>query len=175
MTTREKIIVGVMCLTIAYGAYELFGSRKPKSKPLPSQANPLGELKNFVMEVTQKLVGEKPAKEYQHMIAQAGAQWSKDPFLHSSAPLKKSLIERVTVNKTVTAERPPDLIYTGFMQIGNAKLAILNGIEYAMGESLNVKNYYVKEIHPTRVVIGKINGLETIQLPIAEMFSGIGK
>lgn len=175
MTTREKIIVGVMCLTIVYGAYELSGSRKPGSTAPPSRADSVGELKKFVMEVTRKLVGQKPAEEYQYIITQADAQWSKDPFIHSAAPLKKSLVERVGLNEPVDAQQPPDIIYTGFMQTGDIKLAILNGIEYAEGESLNIGDYYVKEIDPTRAVIGTINGPGTIQLPIAEFDSAIGK
>ena len=125
--------------------------------------------------VTQKLVGEKLAAGHQHVIAQAGAQWSKDPFLHSAVQLKKSPDERPAVQVPVASQRLPDFTYTGFMQIGDIKLAILNGIEYARGESLNGENYYVKEIHPTRVVIGRINGPETIQLPIAEFDTADGK
>lgn len=174
MTTREKIIVGVMCLTIAYGAYELMGARKPKAKTSP-QADPVAELKNFVLEVSQKLVGDKLGEEYQYMIEQAGDQWTKDPFLHSSTSLKKNLTERVLPKKLVPTERPPELTYTGFMQIGDTRMAILNGIEYARGESLNLKDYFVKDILPTRVVIGRLNNLETIQLPIAEIVSGIDK
>ena len=174
MTSRETLTAGVMCLTIVYGAYELLGSKAPRSKPSSAQSNPVSELKQFAMDITQKLVSEKLNKEYQHMMVQAGANWSKDPFLHSSAQLKKSLATPTIISKPVSTDRAPDLTYTGFMQIGDTKLAILNGIEYAKGESLDIKNYYVKEIYPTRVVIGKIDGLGTIQMPIVEIDSGIG-
>ncbi len=172
MTTREKIIVGVMCLSIAYGAYDLLGSGGGRAKAPPSQANPMDELKQFVMEISQKLAGDKPSEDYQYMITQAGDPWPKDPFLLSSALLRKSRAAQVTVSEPQPAERTPDFIYTGYMQIEGTLLAIVNGIEYAKGESLRVEDYYIKEIHPKRVVIGKINSRETIQLPIADVDSG---
>ena len=164
-----------MCLTVVYGAYDLLGSRKSRSTAPASQANHVGELKKFVAEVSQKLKRGKLTADYQHMITQADEQWTKDPFLLSVAPLKKNLSERAALDKTLTPERRPEIIYTGYMQIGDTRLAILNGIEYERGESLMMSEYYVKEIRPTRVVIGKVNSRETIQLPIVEIDSGIGQ
>ena len=81
MTTREKIIVGIMCLAILYGAYDLFAYRKPRYSEEAPTANPIGELKGFVSEVTQKLISEKVSTEYSYLISQAGANLTKDPFI----------------------------------------------------------------------------------------------
>jgi hypothetical protein len=168
MTTREKIIVGIMCLTIAYGAYDLLGSRRKQKSISPgTMPNKTGDLKSFVADVTGKLAGEKVSKEYQYMIKQAGAQWTKDPFIHSARPLKKRLLP---VNVTQTPAKPsaPDFDYTGFMQLGTTRIAILNGMEYAEGEALPDKAYYIKSISPQRVIIGKVDSKETIQISINE-------
>ncbi|MGD8881179.1 MAG: general secretion pathway protein GspB, partial [Desulfobacterales bacterium] len=49
----------------------------------------------------------------------------------------------------------PDLevSYTGFMQMGDKKLAIINGVEYAAGDRLEQGDYILQSITPSRVVI----------------------
>ncbi len=169
MTTREKIIVGVMCLTVVYGAYELLSTRKHKNKPQQTTiGDPMGELKTFVAEVTQKLVNEKVAREYQYIIAQAGVKWPKDPFIQSIGPLKESLATTIKNEQPIRPVKLPEIVYTGFMQIGDTKLAIINGMEYAVGESLASKQYYVKSISAQHVMVGKVGSPDTIQIPIRE-------
>ncbi len=172
MTTREKIIVAIMCLTIVYGAYELLFARK-SGKPVPaSVGNPIGELKSFVTEIGQKLNSEQKGKESPYIITRAGATWDKDPFIHSTGPLQK----RLTLGNPDQQQKPaadrPDFIYSGYMQLGTMQMVIINGMEYTVGESLTDKSFYVKSIAPQQVVIGKTTGLETIQLPIREFDSG---
>lgn len=168
MTTREKIIVGIMCLTIAYGAYDLLGSRRKQKSISPDTIpNKIGDLKSFVSDVTGKLAGEKVTQEYQYMIKQAGAQWTKDPFIHSSRPLKKRLLP-LNVSQKPVKPSAPDFDYTGFMQLETTRLAIVNGMEYSEGETLPGKMYYIKSISPQRVIIGKVDSKETIRVSISE-------
>jgi hypothetical protein len=172
MTTREKIIVGMMCLTVVYGAYELLGSKTAKKRIPPSKENPIGELKTFVAEIGQKLNNERITKEYSHTIDQAGAAWDKDPFILSSSPLKKRPDLSNATRQPESAGDVPGFAYTGFMQLGNTIMAIIDGTEYTAGEALPDKTFYVKSISPQRVIIGRLEGLGTIQLPIKELDSG---
>lgn len=169
MTTREKIIVGIMCLTIVYGAYELIFRSSAHSEKAPIAAgSSAGELKSFVSEITGKLDNEKVSMEHQHMIHQAGADWTKDPFIQSSAPLKKRQSPSGSALKKASKIPAPRYVYSGYMQLGQTKLAIINGMEYAVGEKLPNKVYYVKTISTKRVVIAKVNGDETIQVFITD-------
>lgn len=169
MTTREKIIVGIMCLTIVYGAYELIFRGRTRPMPASSAAgSSTGDLKSFVAEITGKLANEKVSMDYQHMIRQAGADWTKDPFLQSAASLKKRLSPVGSAPKKPSRSAKPRYTYSGFMQLGDTKLAIINGIEYAVGEKLPNKAYYVKTISTNRVVLARVNGDETIQVFITE-------
>lgn len=157
-----------MCLTIVYGAYDLLGNRRKQESISPdTMPNTGGDLKSFVADVTGKLAGEKVSKEYQYMIKQAGAQWTKDPFIHSSRPLKKRLLP-LNVTQTPATPSAPDFDYTGFMQLGATRIAIVNGMEYVEGEALSDKTYYIKSISPERVIIGKVDSRETIQISISE-------
>lgn len=172
MTAREKIIVGMMCLTIVYGAYEVVGSRVSKREAPKVQKNAAGELKAFVAEIGSKLNKERSAKTYTYAIEQAEAAWNKDPFIQSSRPLQKHL----AVSPGIQAPKRPDLrsqfTFSGFLQLGDTRMAIINGTEYAVGEALPDKSLYVKSISPDRVVIGKVKSPETIQLPLKEFDSG---
>jgi hypothetical protein len=176
MTKREKIIVGIMCLTVLYGAYDLFVYRK-KPRPTATQpsANPIAELKSFVAEVTQKLINEKVSSEYSYMISQAGAKWTKDPFIASVEPLKKQQTIEEAPQEEIVPPIRSGFIYTGYLELGPTKLAVINGLEYSVGESLDADGLYVKSISSHHVVIGKVNGLETLQLPLRELDSGLGK
>ena len=173
MTTREKIIVGMMCLTIVYGAYEVVGSRISKRATPNVPKNPAGELKAFVAEIGSKLNKESPAKAYTYAIEQAEAAWNKDPFIRSSRPLKKHLAVSTGIQPPKSPDVHSKLTYSGFMQMGNTRMAIINGTEYAVGEALPDKSYYVKSISPDKVVIGKVKDPETIQLPLKEFDSGL--
>ncbi len=174
MTTREKIIVGAMCLTIVYGAYELIGNRTPRSKTPSQSANPVEELKGFVASVSKKLVNEKVSEEYRYLIGQADHNWTKDPFLPSIAPLKKNLASPSLNQKPANEKTAPQYVYSGYLKLGDTLLAIINGMEYAVGESLNSSGLYIKSVSPLQVVVGRTNSRETIILPITEIDPPVG-
>lgn len=170
MTTREKIIVGIMCLTVAYGAYDLLSNRRPKatrSSPV-ADVDSVTALKTFVADLSGKLLTEKVSSDYQHLISQAGSEWNKDPFIKSIAPLAKRRASVNLAQKTSVKTARPRYVYSGYIEIGKTKLAIINGMEYGVGDALPDKSYYIKTITPLSVVIGKINALETIHVPISE-------
>ncbi len=173
MTTREKIIVGVMCLTIFYGAYELIGSGGggEKKRVTAPKANPLEELRGFVAEVTQKMVKKKMSVEYQYMVERAGMDWVKDPFIASSALLKEQATVASSAASGMQSSAPaPDYTYTGYLELGAKRLAVINGMEYTTGESIGTQGYYIKSIAPNKVVLGNVGTLDVIQLKIQEEY-----
>ncbi|MDA8138958.1 MAG: hypothetical protein M0036_09930 [Desulfobacteraceae bacterium] len=168
MTTREKIIVGVMCLTIAYGAYDLMGpraSKKPNAKP---ESNTMEEQRKFAAEVTQKMASGKLSQAYQYLVQQAGADWTKDPFIPSTQPLKQQAPSAQSAEKKDQESKKPMFVFTGFLQLGETKIAVINGVEYAVGDSLGVDGYYLRSVSADKVVIGRTDGSETIHLTLNE-------
>ena len=61
------------------------------------------------------------------------------------------------IKKAAQAIQPatPDLkiSYTGYMEMGDIKFAIINGLEYVAGDRLEKGDYIVSSITPSRVVI----------------------
>ena len=169
MTTREKILVGLMCLAILYGAYELFWT--PSTRKVTKQkVTATGEdLHKFAGEVTQKLVKEKLPEVATYRIEKASTSWTKDPFLQTASPLTATKPSAPSVSPAVqNLSEQPDLVYTGYLQLGDKMMAVINGMEYAVGESLGANDLYVKHITGQSVTIGKVKSKETIQLPLYE-------
>lgn len=170
MTTREKIIIGLMCLAIFYGAWELIGNRKQTNTTVLQNENPVEQARILISDLSQKVISEKVPDEYQQIINQAGENWSKDPFLLENEALKSQKeAEKVDAPENNVKSRPT-FRYSGFLQVGNVKLAIINALEYAVGESLNVDDFYVKSISSQSVVIAQTKGTETVEIPMQDSF-----
>jgi len=170
MTTREKIIVSLMCLTIFYGAIELLsdaGQDKAR-QGLPAATAAPEDLKAFVADISRKLITETVSPEYRYLVSRAGADWTKDPFINNSAPLST----KAPVTKTRPAAPTPvpevPFSYSGFLSIGDKRLAIINGMEYAVGEALLEKGFVLVDITPQHAVIVR-NGKDRLHLPLRDM------
>jgi hypothetical protein len=174
MTTREKIIVGVMCLTIVYGAYELLsgGSRKPAPSAVPAAVNPTDDLRTLVADLSKNLIENPSDRPVAYLAGKAEDPWGKDPFIDSTAPLKKQLPQAASAQEEAVASAPAlSFAFSGFLQMGATRMAIINGLEYAVGESLGTSGYVVRGITPKQVVIGKLNSSETIVVPLRDIDS----
>ncbi len=172
MTTREKIIVGLMCLTIVYGANELIGGRKPKpAEPVPARPA-MQDLRTFVADISRKLMDGKVTEQHRHLIRQATAGWMKDPYIVSTLPLKSKLAPETTEKQSARTQQRMEIMYTGFLDMDGVRIAIINGSEYTTGEALDTLGYYVKSISAKRVVLGRSDGLEMIELPLQETEAG---
>jgi hypothetical protein len=172
MTTREKIIVGVMILTVIYGAYTLFLGGEPTLAPQRANSDAsVGDTQKFVIDVAQKLQKSAPSEADQYSLEQAGRNWQKDPFLRSVAALTAELEPNLPVEVPKEKPKPvekPDLSYSGFLQMGAKRMAIINGMEYEEGEMLPVSGYFIRSITPKSVVIGKIGASISHVLPLDE-------
>jgi hypothetical protein len=154
MTNREKIIVGLMLLTVAYGVYAVFfeGKTKPQEIAVFSATEQLESLSAFITKVAETSKAGL-AKEDEYIIEQAEAEWKQDPLI--SVELKDRPESELQKAQQVTRVSIPDLkvSYTGFMQMGDRKFAIINGIEYTSGDRLEQGDYIVRSITPRQVVI----------------------
>jgi hypothetical protein len=168
MTTREKIIVGIMCLAIIYGAWELIGYRKKDAATTPENENLVAQARSFISDLSKKVVSEKVPDGYNYIVNQVGENWSRDPFLMQSGALSTQKETEKPAEPEKTIEPVPVFIYSGYLQVGDSKLAVINGLEYAVGESLNIDNYYVKSISPLKVFLAQTNGSKTLELPMQE-------
>ena len=170
MSKREKIILIIMALTIVYGFYALFLDNPSPGKPkLASSENKLDTFNKFITNVAV-LVKGGVSEEETYIIDKIPVKWTKDPLLNTKKevafkPEREKLDE---VKKGATAQEP-GIVYSGFLNMGNRNLAIINGIEYEKGEKLPDGAHIVEEIHPNRVVMGMQGSKKKITVKLEEM------
>lgn len=163
MAKREKIILLVMIIVIAFGGYTYFFSSKTKTIIDDSNQN-LSDLKNFVIGAATNLSNETITAADRYIIDQAEKVWPQDPFLKTGSLLTS---EPFKASAEVTVQTV-QISYTGFLQTSDALIAIVNGTEYETGDQLNESGYYVKKILPSKIVLGIENNPDTITLPLDE-------
>jgi hypothetical protein len=156
MTNREKMIVGLMLLTVAYGVYTLFFEGKVKSSSTTpatsiSVTKQLETLNEFITKVAEASQAGL-SKEDKYIISKAEAAWKQDPL--TTVELTNKPEDEIKRQEVVDTSGPQlNVSYTGFMQMGDKKFAVINGLEYTTGDELEQGGFVVRSITPRQVVI----------------------
>ncbi|MBC2713343.1 MAG: hypothetical protein HGJ94_20800 [Desulfosarcina sp.] len=167
MDRREKIIVSVMAATMLLGGYLYFipgttdGRRGVENQPAAPNLD-------FTQEIIRKFKEDTSLVRDLFTIRSAERKWGKDPFLKNDASLSDTQQRKAKVEAPVPNGPRSKLNYTGFLEAGSTRLAIINGIEYEAGESINREGYYVRRIRPHQVEIGKRKAPDVIILKLAD-------
>ena len=157
-----------MLLTVTYGIYAVFFEGKTSSKPTTiSASKELENLNAFILKVAEaSKAGLSKGDKY--IIQRAETEWKQDPLI--SADLTDRPQDELNQQQAAREVDPRlKVSYTGFMQMGDKKFAIINGIEYASGDELEQGGFVVRKITPSQVVIvttGRIK--KSIIFPLEE-------
>ena len=163
MSKREKRILLLTAAAVIYGLYAYLGPST--SKPvLESPQAKRENLNDFVTNVAARLRKKDVSALDKYVIARAKSQWPHDPFLPTEAVFKATGEQAEVQAKTIDI----DFIYSGYIEMGASRLAIINGMEYKVGEEIEPGGYAVKKITPREVVIGIINGTHESTFPLKE-------
>ncbi len=158
-------LIGV---AILYGVYFLFiEPRTEIAERYVGKQSP--ELEAFMGDIVAKLDKGTHTELYSTIIGQAEDDWSTDPFY------EMSLYGKLAPAKTRTDEdrvvRETDFTYSGYLNVGDRKIAIVNDVEFEAGDMLEfeMEKYILKDIYPTKVVIGNKTGSLFLEIPLQEM------
>ena len=158
MKKREMIIVGVALAALAYGALDyLVLSRKPAGPAATPELSAFSDATRVQLAV---LTG-KESDRVQYQIARAEAEWQSDPFA------MPPVAELASAGKDSDKGPGVDLHYTGFIQAGRQVLAVINQMEYNVGETLLELGYRVMGISQERVVLLTDDNSELV-IPLEE-------
>jgi hypothetical protein len=161
MTKREKIIVGIMVLTVGYGAIELVLPRAKTVTTAPAVQS-TESLSVFITKVADAAKGAASETSAQ-IIQKAEADWRQDPFMIIRKAPPPPAEAR---SQKETGRALPNLAYSGFLEIGPKRLAIINGMEYEAGDRVNPGAFSIKSILPNKVIMTSSQG--EIVLPLQE-------
>lgn len=161
MTKREKIIVGIMVLTVGYGAIELLLPRAKTGTgaPAPQATENLSVFISKVADAAKSAASEPSAL----IIQKAEAAWKLDPFM----VIRKAPPPAAEARSPNAAARAmPNLVFSGFLEIGPKRLAIINGMEYEAGDRVSPGSFSIKAILPNKVIMTSSQG--EVVLPLQE-------
>jgi hypothetical protein len=177
MKRRETIIVVLMVVAIVYAAYSFIFDQPVERGPESNSTtgNPITisvenssgsgnknkELRKFVATVFKKINKKKSVVDT-HIIKMAIAEWKRDPFLRTDLDTESGLNGGAGFYKS-----KKEIIYSGYLKLGNKMLAVINGIEYEEGEMLETGVYFVSDI-TSSVVVLKNSSNKTITLSLQE-------
>lgn len=171
MSKREKIIVGCMIVAVIYGAYSfLFDSSAKKSLRTVADSGP--PLQQYVIEVINQLKKADASTTDGYLLDQAQGTLNKNPF-YREASVREETNAAEAAAEAEMRKRAADeaaaasrLSYTGYIEMGSNRLAILNGSEFSEGELINADGMVLRKITPTAVVIGipGLPGTTTIKI-----------
>ena len=146
-----------MLLTVAYGVYALFFEGKGNSsKSLSAGVSATKQLENlniFIAKIAEASKAGLSEKD-KFIISRAEAAWKQDPMTTVELTnVPEDEIKRQKKQAIQTASVQLNISYTGFMQMGDKKFAIINGLEYTTGDELEQGGFKVRGITPRQVVI----------------------
>ena len=152
---REMIIIGVMVIAILYAAFE-FLYPKAKSSPTVTTQKAIeqktAELNQFVAGLNAGLDKEWMKNVGALIFSRAERSWTQDPFLDSRS--YKAWLKASAAAKAAPVAPPKiNFVYSGYIELGQKRMAIINGIEYREGAALEIEGYVLKSVNSTRAMI----------------------
>jgi hypothetical protein len=150
---REKILLACMgAVGVAAAAVLLWPSS-------PAQQNQvkLEEVSKGAQALAASMGRLKLSKVENYILSRAAQPWTVDPFYPQ--PLD-------TGGKGGGGgQAAPAFVYSGFIDAGTRKLAVINGTEYQAGEQLESGGYEVVDITADQVVLEEIGKKSRIAVP----------
>ena len=158
MSNREKLIVVVAVLALFYGVYVVFFEGRTQQPTFTTSQSDLDNLNTFITKVatvTKEGISEKDSE----IIKRAEKAWVRDPLIRMKKPVQ-------TEEETAQAEQETypegQILYTGYLEMGTTRLAIINGNEYATGDMLEQGGYVVRSITPSQIVLATTDGTKNM-------------
>ncbi|MBU4100100.1 MAG: hypothetical protein KKH20_01825 [Proteobacteria bacterium] len=163
MSKREQIILGFVLAAVLYAGYNYLGTSE--KHPQIKTEEELTDLKNLIADVTAQVNKAALSDTETFLIKRAEADWKRDPFLSPGEPVNFTSDSELSE----LSDQGLGFTYSGYMETGDKKLAIINNMEYEVGEMLAEGGFIVRSISDRRVEIGEIGGKNTIILPLEEV------
>ena len=163
LKTREIIILAIAALGVLYVGYVYLIEPAINKAKTSDQKQ---EISTLPSSSKNDLVKDAEAKVDEHIIVSAKVNWKKNPFLdrNSNAYKEWAAIQRAAAGNGATAK----IIYSGYVDAGKMKIAIINGLEYKAGEQLEMEGYVLKQVTPSQVLMVNENTGSEVEIPIQE-------
>jgi hypothetical protein len=161
---RQIIILSIAALFAVYAGYELLIA-SPASKKVKTNENNQ-EISTVVSDLRNDLMKNVEGGMDEYIITRAEANWKRNPFWdRSSSSYKEWAATQGAAGSSGSAAK---IIYSGYVDAGKMKIAIIDGLEYRVGEQLEMEGYVLKRVTPSKVLIVNKNTGSEVEIPISE-------
>lgn len=154
-------------LAVIYGAYNFLFSSAPSSD-LQIQLKGAEELNNFVAKLGKDIRKESLTAADSDILDRIVADWRNDPMIRSTARLSRELEIKKEEAVAMDVSEDIDLVYSGYLSLGDLNMAIINNMEYQTGEELEQGGYVIEQIYPEKTIIRVIGTRRNIVVPLEE-------
>jgi len=168
ISKREKIILIMMILAVMYGLFEFLFSSSPGPDMMVNKKK-LEELKNSLSSSAVVISTGKLSDNQLYIIDNAAREWIKSPFKNN---FSRDILPKQTI---ISGQEEKDnkkgireLIYSGFLSMAKKQVAIINGLEYEVGDELETGGYIVKQIKSSEVLLKIKNQAKIISITLSE-------
>ena len=160
---REIIILVIAALFVLYAGYEYLIAGPANKKIITNTGSDSVDINNSITGITKDLGKDKITDFDAYVVKRMEADWGRNPFW------KKDMY-KAWVNKEGLAKGGilAKLIYSGYVDSGKIKLAVINGFEYRIEEQLEIEGYVLKQITPSKVIIFNKNTGNKEEIPLQE-------
>ncbi|MCE5264045.1 MAG: hypothetical protein LLG97_10985 [Deltaproteobacteria bacterium] len=165
---REMIILGALAVVVLYAAFDYLMPKKKAAGIDTTQKS--AELQTFVSNLTASM-GKDSSKDLGTLVfSRAEREWAQDPFLDNKSYRSWTQAKVIAAKEPVVAAAAPkvEFVYSGYLEVGKKKMAIVNGMEYSEGDGLDIKGYFLKSASPSNVVIENRGTGASINVPLLE-------
>ncbi|WP_321495003.1 hypothetical protein [uncultured Desulfobacter sp.] len=149
MNKREVIIIVFAGLLVVFGLLDFFvlGEKTDRTDDEKIQAAIITaeEAQNTAHEAIASLKKGNGGSDLAFLKEKAESIWPRDPFiLYSGDPDERDATE---------IENLPEMVYSGFIQLGENVLGVINNMEYSIGDLVIDIGCKVLQITPTKVTL----------------------
>lgn len=144
MAKREKILIGLCAAGLIFLVYSSFIGKEKKSVHTTDNAPTTASTDQFVTEQLILLKKSDRIEADRQIISKAAVNWENDPF--ASQELIRQIEGYAENEKTpsqINKEKQEPLLYSGYIKVGDKVLAIVNGMEYEKGDTIEGTSYEV--------------------------------
>ncbi|WP_155308853.1 hypothetical protein [Desulfosarcina ovata] len=149
------------------GGYALLYPRSSENQAA-SQPSAAAPALDYANQLISKLDDEGDLSKARYAIQLAEKKWVKDPFADNDLLLSDSPAAGSNPQPAEGIGAPVELSYTGYVAVGTMRLAIINKMEYKIGDRIEQTAFYVRRIKANQVEIGRQDTEDRVVLKLME-------
>lgn len=167
--TRQKVLAALLVLVIGYAGVDFFYLQNSTKNSAPEALDGRAVYEKNVAESIGRVTKGALNPVDLHKVRMAGESLQAVPLYDSVGPFYLAGRQSESFSTQIEGQ---EVTYSGFIELGGSRLALLNGVEYAEGDEFIIAGYKVAQIEDQFVILlrGAESGLPgaRVKVPMAE-------